>query len=322
MLLENKAAKIFVAGHRGMVGAALVRSLSQAGFQNLILRTRAELDLTDQAAVRSFMLTEKPAFVFLAAAKVGGILANSQQPAQFLYENLQIQNNVIHAAYLSGVQKLLFLGSSCIYPRLAPQPIQESALLSGPLEPTNEAYAIAKIAGLKLCQAYHQEYGAQFITAMPCNLYGPQDNYDPTSSHVLAALLRKFYLAKAQNQPTVTVWGSGTPLREFMHVDDLAAACLFLMQNYTQPDLINVGSGTEITIRELALLLQEISGFSGEIIWDATKPDGTPRKLMNNEKIRQLGWQPRITLAQGLRQVYAELSTAFFEPPSLSKGLK
>src|SRR6266480_1789777 len=274
----DKSEKIFVAGHRGMVGSALVRRLKSEGFSNLLVRDRSKLDLKN--AVTEFFAREKPALVILAAAKVGGIKANNDFPVEFLLENLRIQNNVIHAAYENGARKLLFLGSSCIYPKFAPQPIPETALLSGPLEPTNEAYAIAKIAGIKLCQAYAREYGANFISVMPTNLYGPNDNFDLETSHVLAALLRKAHEAKTRNEKKLSVWGTGEPRREFLHVDDLAAACLLLLEKYDSPEIINIGCGEDVTVRELAELICAVVGFDGELVWDKTKPDGTPRKLL------------------------------------------
>jgi GDP-L-fucose synthase len=295
---------IFVAGHRGLVGSAILRKLMAEGFARPITRTRAELDLTDRAAVDDFFDRERPAYVILAAARVGGIKANNDQPVEFLIENVQIQNNVVRAAYRSGVRKLLFLGSSCIYPKLAPQPIPESALLGGPLEPTNEAYAIAKIAGIKLCQAYDREYGANFISAMPTNLYGPNDNFDLETSHVLAALLRKAHEAKKSGAREMAVWGSGKPRREFLHVDDFAAAALFLLQKYDNPEIINVGTGSDLTIRELAEMICDIVGFEGSLAWDATKPDGTPRKLLDISKIESLGWKPKISLRAGIAETY------------------
>jgi len=294
---------IFVAGHRGMVGAALVRLLKARGFTNLLLRTRAELDLTDAAAVRAFYEKHKPAYVFVAAARVGGILANRDHPVEFLSENLQIELNLINGAYANKVAKLLFLGSSCIYPKLAPQPMTEECLLTGALEPTNEAYALAKICGIKLCQAYATQYQANFISAMPTNLYGPEDNFDLQSSHVLPALIHKFHIAKEQNKP-VTLWGTGSAYREFLHVDDLAEACLFLMENYDSPELVNVGCGEDITIRDLATLVGKVVGFTGTIEWDSTKPDGTPRKLLDVSKLADLGWKARTPLEQGLRATY------------------
>jgi GDP-L-fucose synthase len=300
----EKSDKIFIAGHRGLVGSALVRRLQQDGFTNLVMRNRSELDLGDEARVDDFFARENPAFVVFAAARVGGVKANNDLPVEFLLENLQIQNNVIRAAYNGKVRKFLFLGSSCIYPRHAPQPIPESALLTGPLEPTNEAYAIAKIAGIKLCQAYAREYGANFISAMPTNLYGPNDNFDLVSSHVLAALLRKAHIAKQEGRRELVVWGSGKPRREFLHVDDLAEACLFLLQKYDSPDIVNVGRGEDISIRELAELICEIVGFKGELAWDPTKPDGTPRKLLDVSKIHALGWRHRIGLRDGIARTY------------------
>ena len=300
----QKSEKIFVAGHRGMVGSALIRGLETAGFSLLLKRDRSELDLGDSEAVTKFFQSEKPEVVIFAAAKVGGIKANNEQPVEFLLENLRVQNNVIAAAHESGVRKLLFLGSSCIYPKLAPQPIPESALLSGPLEPTNEAYAIAKIAGVKLCQAFSREYGANFISAMPTNLYGPNDNFDLETSHVLAALLRKAYEAKKSSARELVVWGTGTPRREFLHVDDCASACLFLLEKYDSPEIINVGCGEDISIHELAELICDVVGFDGELSWDKTKPDGTPRKLLDLSKLRGLGWTPTIPLRDGIAKTY------------------
>jgi GDP-L-fucose synthase len=302
--LMDESTKIFVAGHRGLVGRALVRKLKAKGFGNLITRARSELDLRDTGAVDKFMAAERPEVTILAAAKVGGIKANNDLPVEFLLSNLQVQNNVIRASHENGVSKLLFLGSSCIYPRLAPQPIAESSLLTGPLEPTNEAYAIAKIAGVKLCQAYAREYGANFISAMPTNLYGPNDNFDLASSHVLPALLRKAHEAKLTGAEKITVWGSGRVRREFLHVDDAADASVFLLQNYDLPEIINIGCGEDVTIRELAELICEIVGFTGELTWDASKPDGTPRKLLDVSKLQQLGWHPAITLRDGIQQTY------------------
>ena len=300
----EKDDSIFIAGHRGLVGSAIHRKLSAEGFRRLLTRTRAELDLTNRPAVDEFFVREKPAVVVMAAARVGGIKANNDEPVEFLLENLQIQNNIVHAAHENGVRKLLFLGSSCIYPKLAPQPIPESALLGGPLEQTNEAYAIAKIAGIKLCQAYAREYGAIFISAMPTNLYGPNDNFDLEKSHVLAALLRKAHEAKESGASQIVAWGSGEPRREFLHVDDLASACLFLLQNYDSPEIINIGTGTDLTIRELAELICEVVGFDGELIWDRSQPDGTPRKLLDISKIRSLGWQAKIPLREGIVRTY------------------
>ena len=295
---------IFIAGHRGLVGSAILRRLRADGFNRLLTRTRAELDLTNREAVEDFFAREKPAIVIVAAAKVGGIKANAEQPVEFLLENLQIQNNLIRAAHESGARKLLFLGSSCIYPKHASQPIRESALLGGPLEPTNEAYAIAKIAGIVLCQSYAREYGANFISAMPTNLYGPNDNFDLQTSHVLAALLRKAHEAKMSGEPELVAWGSGTPRREFLHVDDLASACVFLLENYDSPEIINIGSGTDLTIRELAELICEVVGFDGGLKFDATKPDGTPRKLLDISKIESIGWKPTIPLREGVARTY------------------
>ena len=300
----QKSEKIFVAGHRGMVGSALIRGLETAGFNKLLKRDRSELDLGDSEEVTKFFRNEKPEVVIFAAAKVGGIKANNEQPVEFLLENLRVQNNVIAAAHESGVRKLLFLGSSCIYPKLAPQPIPESALLSGPLEPTNEAYAIAKIAGVKLCQAFSREYGANFISAMPTNLYGPNDNFDLETSHVLAALLRKAYEAKKSSARELVVWGTGTPRREFLHVDDCASACLFLLEKYDSPEIINVGCGEDISIHELAELICDVVGFDGELSWDKTKPDGTPRKLLDLSKLRGFGWTPTIPLRDGIAKTY------------------
>ena len=296
--------KIFIAGHRGMVGSAIVRSLQAQGFTQLLVRTRQELDLLDRSAVREFFKTERPEFVIDAAARVGGIVANSEKPVEFLLENLTIQNNLIEAAADFGCAKLLFLGSSCIYPKHAPQPIREDALLTGPLEPTNDAYALAKIAGIKLCQAYAREYGKTFLSAMPTNLYGPHDNFDLHTSHVLPALIRKIHEAKKSGAPEVLVWGTGTPRREFLHADDLADACVFLLKNYASPELINIGSGTDVTIRELAELVCEILGFEGTLSFDPTKPDGTPRKLMDSSRLFHLGWKPKIPLREGIAQAY------------------
>jgi GDP-L-fucose synthase len=300
----DKFEKIFVAGHGGMVGSALIRRLEQEGFQNLPKRDRSQLDLADERAVRDFFAQERPAIVIFAAAKVGGIKANNDYPVEFLLDNLRIQNNVIYAAHKTGARKLLFMGSSCSYPRFAPQPIPETALLSGSLEPTNEAYAVAKIAGIKLCQAYAREYGANFISVMPTNLYGPNDNFDLETSHVLAALLRKVHEAKMRKAREVVVWGSGEPRREFLHVDDLASACLFLLEKYDSSEIINVGSGQDISIRELAELICDVVGFDGELAWDASKPDGTPRKLLDISKLRDLGWRPTIPLRDGIEQIY------------------
>jgi GDP-L-fucose synthase len=297
-------ARIYVAGHRGMAGSAIWRELRRQGFAGLIGKTRAELDLLDAAAVARFFAAERPEYVFIAAARVGGILANDSFPADFLFENLQIQNNLIHHARLAGVKKLLFLGSSCVYPKLAPQPIKEESLLSGPLEPTNQWYAVAKIAGIKLCQACRRQHGCDFISAMPTNLYGPNDHYDPQSSHVLPALIRKFHEGKSAGAKTVTCWGSGAPLREFLHVDDLAAACVFLMRHYSDEQIINVGSGSDLAIKALAEQVRRIVGFAGAIAWDRTKPDGAPRKLMDSTRIFALGWKPAIDLETGIRHAY------------------
>jgi len=295
---------IYVAGHRGMVGSAIVRLLRSRGFTNLQLRTRAEMDLCDPAAVSAFYQKTRPDYVFFAAARVGGIMANSTLPVEFLSENLQIQLNLINGAYANKVKKLLFLGSSCIYPKLAPQPMAEDALLTGSLEPTNEAYALAKICGIRLCQAYHSEYGANFISAMPTNLYGPEDNFDLETSHVLPAMIHKFHLAKQKAQASVTLWGTGNVYREFLHVDDLAQACLFLMENYDSPELVNVGCGHDITIREVADLVGKTVGFPGKIEWDTAKPDGTPRKLLDVSKLNKLGWKASTPLEEGLRATY------------------
>jgi GDP-L-fucose synthase len=298
--------KIYIAGHRGMVGSAITRCLHSKGFANLITATSRDLDLRDTAAVNEFFKENRPEYVFLAAAKVGGILANNTYPAEFLYDNLMIEANVIHAAHTFGVKKLLFLGSSCIYPKFAPQPIREESLLTGLLEPTNEAYAIAKIAGIKMCQAYHKQYGSRFISAMPTNMYGYGDNYHPQNSHVLPALLRRFHDAKVENKPEVTIWGSGKPLREFMFSDDLAEACVFLMQRYEDPELINVGTGEEVSILELAQMIKEVVGYEGAISFDHEKPDGTPRKLMDSSRLRSLGFQHKTSLAEGLSQTYKD----------------
>jgi GDP-L-fucose synthase len=299
--------KIYVAGHRGMVGSAIVRALEKQGCTNLIYKTSKELDLTDQTQVQSFFENEKPEFVFLAAAKVGGIVANNTYRADFIYQNLMIQNNVIHAAYENGVTKLMFLGSSCIYPKNAPQPLREDYLLTGLLEPTNEPYAIAKIAGIKMCDAYREQYGCNFISVMPTNLYGPNDNYDLNNSHVLPALLRKFITAKRNGESSVTIWGTGAPRREFLHADDLASACLFLMENYNDSGLVNIGVGEDISILDLSRLVKTIVGFEGEILTDTIKPDGTPRKLMDVSKLTDLGWRSSISLEVGIREVYNEV---------------
>lgn len=302
----EKSSIIYIAGHRGMVGSAIQRRLEAAGFTNFVTRTSAQLDLRNQQAVADFFAAEKPDYVFLAAAKVGGIHANNTFRGEFLYDNLMIQNNVIHQSYVNGVKKLLFLGSSCIYPKLAPQPLKEDYLLTGELEPTNEPYAIAKIAGIKLCDAYRSQYGCNFISVMPTNLYGPNDNYDLNNSHVLPALIRKFHEAKLANAPSVTMWGTGTPRREFLHADDLADACYYLMENYNEAGLVNIGVGDDIPIKELGLLIKKVVGYEGEIEHDLTKPDGTPRKLMDVSKLHSMGWKHKIGLEEGLRQVYAE----------------
>jgi GDP-L-fucose synthase len=300
----EKDAKIFVAGHNGMVGSAICRALEAGGFSNIIKRRSSELDLRDQPAVRNFFRAEKPDYVFLAAAKVGGILANNTYRADFIYQNLMIQNNVIHQSYEAGVKKLMFLGSSCIYPKMAPQPLKEDYLLTGTLEPTNEPYAIAKIAGIKMCEAYRAQYGCDFISVMPTNLYGPNDNYDLQNSHVLPALIRKFHTAKMNQSPQVEIWGSGSPKREFLHADDLADACLFLMENYNEPDLVNIGTGEDISIKDLALLVKKVVGYEGELNFNSSKPDGTPRKLLDVSKLHAYGWKHRIDLEGGIRDVY------------------
>ncbi|MDW8349195.1 MAG: GDP-L-fucose synthase [Verrucomicrobiae bacterium] len=302
----EKNAPIYVAGHRGLVGSAIVRALQKKGYSSILTRTRAELDLKNAEAVATFFEQHRPQYVFLAAAKVGGILANDTYPVDFLLENLAIQNNVISAAHRYGVRKLLFLGSSCIYPKFAPQPIPESALLNGHLEPTNEAYAIAKIAGIKLCQAYRKQYGCNFICAMPTNLYGPNDNYHPEHSHVIPALIRRFHEARINQHPTITIWGTGTPRREFLYSDDLADACLFLMDHYDDPEIINVGCGQDITIAELAHLIAKITGYTGKLIFDPSKPDGTPRKLLDISKIQALGWKATTPLEKGLEAAYSD----------------
>jgi GDP-L-fucose synthase len=302
----ERESKIYIPGHRGMVGSAIMRLLEKKGFKNFILRTSQELDLRDQLAVADFFEKEKPDYVFLAAARVGGILANNTYRGEFLYDNLVIQNNVIHNSYLQHVKKLLFLGSSCIYPKLAPQPLKEEYLLTGLLEPTNEPYAIAKIAGIKMCDAYRAQYGCDFISVMPTNLYGPNDNYDLTKGHVLPALLRRFHEAKQAGAKEVTVWGSGKPRREFLHADDMAAACLFLMENYNEPGIINIGMGKDLSIAELADIIKDITGFAGKIVWDTSKPDGTPQKLLDVSKLNKLGWTAKIDLIEGIRSVYEE----------------
>lgn len=297
--------RVFVAGHRGLVGSAIVRALEAAGGWEIVTRTRAELDLLDAPAVRAFYERERPTHVVVAAAKVGGIKANNDFPVDFLLDNLKIQNNLIEFAHGAGVGKLLFLGSSCIYPKFAAQPIQEDSLLTGLLEPTNEPYAIAKIAGIKLCQAYRKQHGADFISAMPTNMYGPFDNFDLQTSHVLPAMIHKFHLAKVEKRPAMTLWGTGTPRREFLHSSDLAAACLMLLESYSSEQFINVGSGTDVTIKELAGIVREAVGYTGEIEWDTTQPDGTPRKLMDGTRIRALGWAPKVSLPEGIAAAYA-----------------
>jgi GDP-L-fucose synthase len=303
--LENNS-KIYIAGHRGLVGSAIMRRLTELGYCNLVYKTSKELDLRDLAAVTLFFEREKPEYVFLAAAKVGGIHANHTYPAEFIHDNLMIQNNLIDNAYRYGVKKLLFLGSSCIYPKLAPQPMSEDCLLTGPLEVTNEAYAIAKIAGIKMCQAYNRQYGTDFIAVMPTNLYGPNDNYDLENSHVLPALIRKFHEAKVNRMPFVEVWGSGTPRREFLYSDDLADACVFLIQNYSGDEIVNIGVGADITIKELAELIGKVVGYSGKIKWNTAMPDGTPRKLLDVGKLKKMGWQARLSLEDGIRMAYED----------------
>lgn len=302
----QKDSKIYVAGHRGMVGSAIVRKLEAEGFQNIITRTSKELDLRNQLAVSEFFANEKPEYVFLAAAKVGGIVANNTYRAEFLYDNLQLQNNVIHYSYVNGVKKLMFLGSSCIYPKLAEQPLREDYLLTGVLEPTNEPYAIAKIAGIKMCESYRAQYGCNFISVMPTNLYGYNDNYHPQNSHVLPALIRKFHEAKVEGKAEVEIWGTGSPLREFLFSDDLADACFFLMQNYDEQQFINIGVGHDISIKDLALLVKKIVGFEGELSFNTSKPDGTPRKLMDVSKLHSLGWKHKIELAEGIEMAYED----------------
>jgi GDP-L-fucose synthase len=305
----EKSSKIYVAGHKGMVGSAICRCLEKAGYTNLVYKSSKDLDLKNQADVNSFFALEKPQYVFLAAAKVGGIVANNTLRADFLYENLAIQNNVIHASYIHGVSKLMFLGSSCIYPKLAPQPLVEEALLSGYLEPTNEPYAIAKIAGIKMCEAYRTQYGCNFVSVMPTNLYGPNDNYDATGSHVLPALIRRFHEAKEQQLPEVTCWGTGSPLREFLHADDMAAACVYLMEHYNQAQFLNIGTGKDLSIKDLSELVAKIVGYKGKILWDTTKPDGTPRKLMDVSKLHNLGWKHSIELPEGIALAYQDFLT-------------
>jgi len=304
----DKSAKIYIAGHNGMVGSAILRRLKKEGYTNFVLRSSKELDLKEQSLVRDFFIKEKPDYVFIAAAKVGGINANNTYRAQFIYENLMIQCNLIHNSYLNGVKKLLFLGSSCIYPKMAPQPLREESLLSGKLEETNEPYAIAKIAGIKMVESYRRQYACNYISAMPTNLYGPNDNYDLKNSHVLPALIKKIHTAKVQNEPSVVVWGSGTPKREFLHVDDLAEACYFLMINYNAEAFVNIGVGEDITIKELALLIKDIIGYNGDLNFDLSKPDGTPRKLMDVTRLHSLGWKHKISLKEGIAKVYQEVS--------------
>ncbi len=304
----DKQDKIFIAGHRGMVGSAIIRKLNAEGFTNIVTRTSKELDLKEQAAVRDFFAKEKPDHVVLAAAKVGGIHANNVYRAQFLYENLMIESNVIHSSHENGVKKLLFLGSSCIYPKMAPQPLKEESLLSGILEQTNEPYAIAKIAGIKLAESYRRQYGCNYISAMPTNLYGPNDNYDLNNSHVLPALIRKFHTAKVTNAPSVEVWGTGSPMREFLHVDDLADACFYLLQNYNDEMFVNIGKGEDLTIKALAEMIKDIVGYTGELKWNTEKPDGTPRKLMDVSRLHNMGWKHRIGLREGITSVYAEFA--------------
>ncbi len=303
----NKDSKIYIAGHLGMVGSAIIRRLQKEGFTNFVTRTSKELDLRNQQAVADFFASEKPNYVFLAAAKVGGIVANNTYRADFIYENIMIQSNVIHHSYLNGVKKLMFLGSSCIYPKLAAQPLKEEYLLTGLLEPTNEPYAIAKIAGIKMCDAYRSQYGCNFISVMPTNLYGPNDNYDLNNSHVLPALISKFHTAKKENASSVEIWGTGSPMREFLHADDLADACFYLMQNYNEEGLVNIGVGHDISIKDLALLVKKIVGFEGELKFDTSKPDGTPRKLMDVGKLHSFGWKDKINLEEGITAVYSEI---------------
>lgn len=309
--------KIYVAGHRGMVGSAMVRELEKNGFTNIVFRTSKELDLRNEQAVKAFFETEKPAYVFLAAAKVGGIVANNTYRAEFLYDNLMIQNNIIHQSYLAGVKKLMFFGSSCIYPKLAPQPLKEEYLLTGLLEPTNEPYAIAKIAGIKMCEAYRHQYGCNFIAVMPTNLYGLNDNYHPQNSHVLPALIRKFHEAKESNAPFVEIWGTGSPLREFLFADDLAQACLHLMLTYDDAQFVNIGCGEDLSIKELAETIKTVIGYQGELKFDSTKPDGTPRKLMDVEKVFATGWRPKIGLSEGIQIAYADFLSKNATSPSI-----
>lgn len=321
----EKHARIFIAGHRGMVGSAIYRKMRELGYDDFIVRSSAQLDLRDQAQVARFFEDEQPDYVFLSAAKVGGIHANDTSRGEFIYDNLMIQTNVIHQAFVHGVSKLMFLGSSCIYPKFAPQPLKEESLLSGYLEPTNEPYAIAKIAGIKMCQAYRSQYGCNFISIMPTNLYGPNDNYDLKNSHVLPALVRKMFDAKHKNAPEVKVWGTGTPKREFLHVDDLADACVFLMQNYDSPEIVNVGTGVDLSIRDLAYIIKKEVGYEGEIVFDAAYPDGTPKKQLDTTVINKLGWYPKIQLEDGIRQVcrdYANESRGMESVKSYSRALQ
>lgn len=305
--------KIYIAGHRGMVGSAILRQLKDRGYTNFVLKTSSELDLRNQQAVTDFFAQEKPDYVFLAAAKVGGIVANNTYRGDFIYENLMIQNNIIHQSYLNNVKKLMFLGSSCIYPKMAPQPLKEEYMLTGELEPTNEPYAIAKIAGIKMCDAYRNQFGCNFISVMPTNLYGPNDNYDLKNSHVLPAMLRKFITAKRNNEDSVTIWGTGSPKREFLHADDLAEACLYLMENYNEEGLVNIGVGEDISILDLAILVKKIVGFEGEIVTDTSKPDGTPRKLMDVSKLNGFGWKAKTSLEEGIQKVYDEIRDTNWE---------
>lgn len=314
MMLMNKFDKIYIAGHRGMVGSAIHRNLLKLGYENILTRTSSQLDLRTQEAVNEFFEIERPEYVFLAAARVGGIHANNTYRGQFLYENLMIQNNVIHSAYATGVKKLLFLGSSCIYPKMAPQPLKEEYLLSGPLEHTNEPYAIAKIAGIKLCDAYRDQYGCNFISVMPTNLYGPNDNYDLENAHVLPTFIRKFHEAKIAGAKEVVIWGSGTPRREFLHADDLADACVYLMDNYNEAGLVNIGTGIDLTITDLAMMVRDVVGFTGDLVYDSSKPDGTPRKLMDVSKLTGLGWTYKISLREGLEKIYSEYQSVVAHP--------
>jgi len=303
--------KIYIAGHNGLVGSAIFRLLTRKGYQNIVTRSSDELDLRDQLAVKSFFEEEKPQYVFLAAAKVGGIMANNNYPADFIFDNLSIQNNILHSAYANSVEKLLFLGSSCIYPKHAPQPMLEDYLMTGFLEPTNEPYAIAKIAGIKMCQAYHRQFGTRFISVMPTNLYGPGDNYHLQNAHVLPALIRKFHEAKLGNLPSVTIWGTGSPRREFLHVDDAAMACYYLMQKYELPEIVNIGSGEDYTIKDMAVMLKRITGFEGQLVFDESKPDGTPRKLLNVDKINKIGWKASISIEEGLTATYQDFENNY-----------